>query len=206
MFLHILTIGTYCSYQLDKSFQRKSRRRLPAAWLATLLPLLIFAVQRIGRRTCDQEVAVSTSIEVRLRNNSGQLVYTVVAPQPSSIMWCRSMGGDFASGKVTVGLMLHLSWVTCNSWRVQHQTYGYLPTRRKSPPLTGTTLYCLVAGPQWCKQAALSCRRQSSNHYGLKACRKGRWTSRLCCHRRTAWVAAWFIGSALVSINEATLR
>jgi len=40
---------------------------------------------------------------------------------------------------------------------VRQQTYGYLSSRRASPPLTGTKLYCLLTEAHVCEQLAQGC-------------------------------------------------
>jgi len=44
--------------------------------------------------------------------------------------------------------------------RCDYQACGYLPSRRASPPLAGTKLYCLVTEAHVCKQLAQGCTRQ----------------------------------------------
>ena len=51
-------------------------------------------MQRVGRWTCDQQVAGSNPTRGNAHNNLGQVVYTYVPLSPSSITWYRPNGGD----------------------------------------------------------------------------------------------------------------
>jgi len=48
----------------------------------------------VGRRTCDLQVAGSSSASALLRSGLGQATYTYVPLSPSSINRYRSKGGD----------------------------------------------------------------------------------------------------------------
>ena len=45
----------------------------------------------------------------------------------------------------------------CDAWPVRSQTYGYLPSRRASPPLYRYQKHCLVTEEHVCEQLAQCC-------------------------------------------------
>jgi len=62
------------------------------------------AAQRVGRRTCDQEVASSTPpVRARLHNDTGQIVHILAFILLSSVITPVSGRRRSAPGKVTVG-------------------------------------------------------------------------------------------------------
>ena len=90
----------------------------------------------------------------------------------------------------------------CDAEPLRRQTYGYLPSRRASPPLDRTELYCLVTETNEWEQLAQGCclkaelrgmgigsrdplsrRVQRPNHYTIRPYYTGMSVLRICdCH------------------------